>query len=95
MIIFIAFIKLFFRRGVNYMKHKTLIPMKKMILSLAAAGSLILATSACNSTRNMSDSSDSTATDSTTMTTDTSATTTTPPDTSTTTPPDTTRMPPR
>jgi hypothetical protein len=74
--------------------------MKKLILSLAVAGSMILATSACNSTKNVSGSSDSTSTDSTTTstpttgsstTTDTTRTTT---DTTRTTPPDTTKRPP-
>lgn len=39
--------------------------MKKIILSLAFAGSLMIATSACNSSKNMAGSSDSTKTDST------------------------------
>ncbi|KIA92105.1 coproporphyrinogen III oxidase [Pedobacter kyungheensis] len=39
--------------------------MKKTILSLAFAGSLIIATSACNSSKNMAGSSDSTKMDST------------------------------
>ena len=73
--------------------------MKKMILSLAVAGSMILATSACNSTKNLSGSSDSTGADSTSMSTPA----TTPMDTSqqtadttrTTTPPDSTKtLPP-
>ena len=61
--------------------------MKKMILSLAFAGSFILAVSACNSTKSASETSDSTTVDSTmstpvdTNTVDTSKTT--PPDTTT------------
>jgi len=66
--------------------------MKKTILSLAFAGSLILAASACNSTKNVSGSSDSTSTtvDSTVTTTpvDTAVK-----DTAKTTPPDTTKTP--
>jgi hypothetical protein len=62
--------------------------MKKMILSLAVAGSMIIATSACNSTRNMSDNTDSTTMDSTAMPVDTNGTVDT-----TTMPPDTTAMP--
>lgn len=73
--------------------------MKKIILSLAFAGTLMVATSACNSSKNMAGSSDSTMMDSTSTTTtpmDTTRTTTTPPDTTKTTmPPDTAKkMPP-
>ncbi|GGI26172.1 hypothetical protein GCM10008119_21320 [Pedobacter mendelii] len=71
--------------------------MKKIILSLAFAGTLMVATSACNSSKNMAGSSDSTMMDSTKATTPMDTTkTTTPPDTSKTTmPPDTTKkMPP-
>ena len=64
--------------------------MKKLILSIAAAGALTLAISACNSTKNMSGSSDSTKVDTTmSVPVDTPAT-----DTMKTTPPDTTKMPP-
>jgi ABC-type glycerol-3-phosphate transport system substrate-binding protein len=66
--------------------------MKKTILSLAFAGSMILAASACNSTKNVSGSSDSTTTDSTTVTT-TTTTDTAARDTSKTTLPDTTKTP--
>ena len=64
--------------------------MKKLILSLAFAGSIMIAASACNSTKNVSDGADSTMTDST-MTTpvDTAAVT----DTTMTMPPDTTVKP--
>jgi len=43
--------------------------MKKIILSLAFAGTLMIAASACNSTKNASETTDSTVVDSTTMTT--------------------------
>jgi hypothetical protein len=43
--------------------------MKRTILSLAIAGSMILAASACNSTKSVSGSSDSTVMDSTATTT--------------------------
>jgi len=72
--------------------------MKKLILSLAFGATIMVATSACNSSKNMAGSTDSTMTDSTTTTApmDTTKTTTTPPDTmKKTTPPDTTKtMPP-
>ncbi|RDC58373.1 coproporphyrinogen III oxidase [Pedobacter chinensis] len=61
--------------------------MKKIILSLAFAGSLMIATSACNSSKNMAGSSDSTLTDSTTTAPMDTTSTTTPPDTTRTTPP--------
>jgi len=69
--------------------------MRKTILSLAFAGSMILATSACNSTKNVSGSSDSTAVDTSNVapppppadTTVTDTVKTTPPDTTTKTPP--------
>lgn len=66
--------------------------MKKLILSLAFAGTLIIAASACNSTKNMSGTSDSTRVD-TSMSTpvDTSRLM----DTTKTLPPDTTKMPPQ
>jgi len=65
--------------------------MKKLILNIAIAGTLTLAISACNSTKNMSGSSDSTKVD-TTMSApiDTSKVT----DTMKTMPVDTTKMPP-
>lgn len=65
--------------------------MKKLILSIAVAGTLTLAISACNSTKNVSGSSDSTVVD-TTMSApvDTSGVT----DTTKTMPVDTTKMPP-
>ena len=68
-------------------KQKT---MKKIILSLALAGSLMIAATACNSTKNVSNSTDSTTVDTTGTTTpaDTTAT-----DTTKTTPPDTTKTP--
>lgn len=56
--------------------------MKKLILSLVCAGSVMIAASACNSTKNVSGSSDSTRTD----------TTMKPVDTTKTLPPDTTKM---
>ncbi|MCX2477515.1 coproporphyrinogen III oxidase [Pedobacter sp. MC2016-15] len=65
--------------------------MKRTILSLAFAGSMLLAASACNSTKNVSGSSDSTEIDSTSITpavTDTAVK-----DTAKTTPPDTTKTP--
>jgi hypothetical protein len=65
--------------------------MKKTILSLAFAGSMILAASACNSTKNVSGSSDSSTMDSTSITpamTDTAVK-----DTAKTMPPDTTKTP--
>ena len=65
--------------------------MKRTILSLAFAGSLLLAASACNSTKNVSGSTDSTSTvvDSTTTTKTTIDTAKK--DTAKTTPPDTTK----
>ncbi|TDQ11687.1 coproporphyrinogen III oxidase [Pedobacter metabolipauper] len=67
--------------------------MKKLILSLAFAGSLMMATSACNSTKNVSDTTDSSTTDSSMLDTANRDTTVTPPDT-TQMPPDTTRTMP-
>ncbi|MBG6233761.1 hypothetical protein IWX76_000316 [Pedobacter sp. CAN_A7] len=69
--------------------------MKRTFLSLAVVGSFVIATTACNSTRNASDTRDSTAMDSTmntptTDTTTTSKTTSTMDTTKTTMPPDTT-----
>ncbi len=58
--------------------------MKKLIFSLAFAGSLIIATSACNSTKNVSGTNDSTAID----------TTIKPVDTNKAMPADTTKLPP-
>jgi len=64
--------------------------MKKLILSLAFAGTVMVAASACNSTKNASDTTDSTTTDTSMMPVDTTAvdtsmmpvdTTTMPPDT--------------
>ena len=59
--------------------------MKKLILSLAFAGTIMIGASACNSTKSVSGTSDSTMTDSTTVPVDTAAvpvdTTTTKPDT--------------
>lgn len=46
-------------------KHLKNTDMKKLILSLAFAGSLMMAVSACNSTKNVSGSADSTLTDTT------------------------------
>jgi len=68
--------------------------MKRMILSLAVAGSMILATSACNSTKNVSEGSDSTTMDSTTMSTPAVTDTVRTVDTAKTTPPDTTKKTP-
>jgi len=65
----------------------TIKTMKKIILSLAFAGSLMIATSACNSSKNMAGSSDSTMTDSTTTAPMDTTSTTTPPDTTKTMPP--------
>ena len=65
--------------------------MKKTILSLAFAGSMILAASACNSTKNVSGSSDSTAIDSTSITPAVADTAVK--DTAKTMPPDTTKTP--
>ncbi|MET1055413.1 MAG: coproporphyrinogen III oxidase [Pedobacter sp.] len=65
--------------------------MKRTILSLAIAGSMLLAASACNSTKNVSGSSDSTVVDSSTVTTPPADTAMK--DTSKTTPPDTTKTP--
>lgn len=59
--------------------------MKKLILSLAFAGSIMIAASACNSTKNVSGSTDSTGTDTTMVP---------PADTTKTTPADTAKMPP-
>jgi hypothetical protein len=64
--------------------------MKKLILSLAFAGSIMIAASACNSTKSVSGTSDSTMTDSTAVPVDTAAV---PVDTTTTAPPDTTIKP--
>lgn len=64
--------------------------MKKLILSLAVAGTLTVAISACNSTKNVSDTADTTGADTTTMPVDT---TRVPGDTMRTMPPDTTKMP--
>ena len=58
--------------------------MKKLILSLTFAGSIMIAVSACNSTKSVSDSTDSTTVDTTMM----------PADTTQTVPADTTTMPP-
>jgi hypothetical protein len=70
--------------------------MKKLILSLAFAGSIMIAASACNSTKNVSGTTDSTGTDTTMTTPPADTTTTTPPaDTTRTTPPDTTQRPPQ
>ncbi|MES2457250.1 MAG: coproporphyrinogen III oxidase [Bacteroidota bacterium] len=60
--------------------------MKKLILSLAFAGSIMIAASACNSTKNVSDTTDSTAVDTAMVPIDTTKvvpvdTTTVPPDT--------------
>jgi len=63
--------------------------MKKLILSLAFAGSIAIATTACNSTKNVSGTSDSTTVDSTMMPVDTARTA----DTTMTMPPDTTVKP--
>ncbi|WP_276091541.1 coproporphyrinogen III oxidase [Pedobacter sp. JY14-1] len=64
--------------------------MKKLILSLAFAGTILIGASACNSTKSVSGSTDSTAIDTTMAPTDT---TTTPIDTSRKMPPDTTVKP--
>ena len=64
--------------------------MKKLILSLAFAGSIMIAASACNSTKSVSGGSDSTMTDSTVTPVDTTAV---PVDTVGKTPPDTTIKP--
>ena len=68
--------------------------MKRTILSLAFAGSMILAASACNSTKNVSGSSDSTTVDTSKVamppaadTAKTDTVKTTPPDTTKKTPP--------
>ncbi|MCD0490027.1 coproporphyrinogen III oxidase [Pedobacter sp. MC2016-14] len=59
--------------------------MKKIILSIAFAGTLMIAASACNSTKNASETSDSAVVDSTTVvpvdSTVVDTTTTTPVDT--------------
>ncbi|MET3113800.1 ABC-type glycerol-3-phosphate transport system substrate-binding protein [Pedobacter sp. CG_S7] len=69
--------------------------MKKTILSLAMVGSLIIATSACSSNRNASETKDSTTMDSTATPTTDTTTTPMPADTSKIMPPDTTKtMPP-
>lgn len=65
--------------------------MKKLILSIAVAGTMTLAISACNSTKNVSGSSDSSSVD-TTMSVPVDTTKVT--DTMKTMPPDTTKMPP-
>ena len=49
--------------------------MKRTFLSLAVVGTLMIAATACNSTRNASETRDSTTMDSTMTTTDTSGTT--------------------
>lgn len=72
----------------------TIKTMKKIILSLAFAGTIMIATSACNSSKNMAGSSDSTTTDSTTTAPMDTTKTTTPADTSKTMPPDTTTKTP-
>lgn len=64
--------------------------MKKLILSIAIAGSIMIGASACNSTKSVSGGADSTLTDSATMPVDTAAV---PVDTMNTTPPDTTVRP--
>lgn len=70
--------------------------MKKIILSLAFAGTLMIAASACNSSKNMANSSDSTKMDSTTTPmADTTKKMTTPPDTMKKTIPDTTKNMPK
>jgi len=66
--------------------------MKKTILSLAFAGSMILAASACNSTKSVSGSTDSTKVVDSTSTMKTTVDTAKK-DTSKTTPPDTTKTP--
>lgn len=66
--------------------------MKRTILSLAFAGSLMLAASACNSTKSVSGSTDSTKVVDSTTTMKTTVDTTKK-DTSKTTPPDTTKTP--
>ncbi|MEQ7802586.1 coproporphyrinogen III oxidase [Pedobacter sp. ASV1-7] len=65
--------------------------MKKLILSLATVSMFSLAFSACNSTKNVSGSSDSTKIDTTIAV---PMDTTINPDTMKTMPPDTTKMPP-
>ncbi|MDR6782255.1 hypothetical protein ABIE26_001256 [Pedobacter africanus] len=67
--------------------------MKKLILSLAVAGTLTIAVSACNSTKNVSGGSDTTRVD-TTMAVPPVDTSKKMPDTMKTMPPDTTKMPP-
>jgi len=64
--------------------------MKKLILSLAFAGTIMIAASACNSTKSVSGGADSTMTDTAAMPVDTTAK---PVDTTGTTPPDTTIKP--
>lgn len=70
-------------------------PMKKTILSLAFAGSLMIATSACNSSKNMAGSSDSTKMDSTMNKPMDTTKSKMPMDTSKSTPPDTTKQMPK
>ncbi|MEJ7559400.1 MAG: coproporphyrinogen III oxidase [Pedobacter sp.] len=64
--------------------------MKKIILNLALAGTIMIAAASCNSTKSVSGGADSTMTDSTTTPVDTTAV---PVDTTRTTPPDTTIKP--
>lgn len=73
----------------------TIKTMKKIILSLAFAGSLMIAASACNSSKNMAGSSDSTKMDSTTTPIADTTKKTTPPDTMKTKVPDTTKNMPK
>ncbi len=63
--------------------------MKKLILSLAVAGAVSIAVSACNSTKNVSEDSDTTMMDTTMTPVDTTSTM----DTTMTMPPDTTVQP--
>jgi hypothetical protein len=64
--------------------------MKKLILSIAFAGTIMIGASACNSTKSVSGGADSTTTDTTATPVDTTAV---PADTTRTTPPDTTVRP--
>ncbi|WP_443939171.1 coproporphyrinogen III oxidase [Pedobacter sp. MW01-1-1] len=68
--------------------------MKRLFLSLAFLGTLGLSITACNSSKNMAGTADSTKVDSTMTTPMDTTQTPAPPDT-TTMPPDTTKMPPR
>lgn len=78
-------------RFVLGLNPKECMPMKKLILSLAAAGTLTLAISACNSTKSVSGNTDTTKVDTTiSAPVDTSKKA----DTMKTMPPDTTKMPP-